>query len=110
MEMLGKVRRMFYRDGMSRSEISRKTGLSRNTVKKWLRAEDGTEPKYRRPHMPRKLEPFQAQLSQALKADSLRPKRNRRTALALFAEIKAAAPVGTTSDGLGRAESSIGDG
>ena len=38
MEMLGKVRRMHYRDGLSHSEISRRTGLSRNTVKKWLKA------------------------------------------------------------------------
>ncbi len=36
MELLGKVRRMFYRDKLSRSEISRRTGLSRNTIKKWL--------------------------------------------------------------------------
>jgi transposase len=41
MEMLGKVRRMYYRDGLSRSEISRRTGLSRNTVKKWLKARRG---------------------------------------------------------------------
>jgi len=41
MEMLGKVRRMYYRDGLSRSEISRRTGLSRNTVKKWLKAPEG---------------------------------------------------------------------
>ena len=38
MELLGKVRRMHYRDGLSRSEIARRTGLSRNTVKKWLTA------------------------------------------------------------------------
>jgi DNA-binding transcriptional regulator LsrR (DeoR family) len=34
MEMLGKVRRMHYRGGLSHSEIARRTGLSRNTVKK----------------------------------------------------------------------------
>ncbi|GAB1369698.1 hypothetical protein MASR1M42_22500 [Azonexus hydrophilus] len=37
---------MFYREGMSLSEISRKTGYSRNTVKRWLRTPEGTEPKY----------------------------------------------------------------
>lgn len=37
MDMIGKVRRMKMRDGVSISEISRKTGLSRNTVKKWLK-------------------------------------------------------------------------
>lgn len=37
MDMIGKVRRMKMRDGVSISEIARKTGLSRNTVKKWLK-------------------------------------------------------------------------
>ncbi len=41
MEMLGKVRRMHYRDGLSRSEIARRTGLSRNTVEKWLKTPPG---------------------------------------------------------------------
>jgi transposase len=37
MEMFGKVRRMFFRDGISRSEIARRTGLSRTTIKKWVK-------------------------------------------------------------------------
>ena len=49
MELLGKVRRMFHRDKLSRSEIARRTGLSRNTVKKCLQAAEGATPKYRRP-------------------------------------------------------------
>jgi len=36
MEMIGKVRRMHHRDKKSVREISRVTGLSRNTVAKWL--------------------------------------------------------------------------
>ena len=89
MEMLGKVRRLFYRDGLSRSEIARRTGLSRNTIKKWLGAPEATAPKYRRQGPPGKLTPFHAQLRQALEADSHRLKRERRTALALHTEIKA---------------------
>ena len=81
MEMLGKVRRMHYRDGLSHSEISRRTGLSRNTVKKWLTA-------YRRESTPGKLGPYQATLIQALEADARRPKRDRRSAKALLAELK----------------------
>ena len=89
MEMLGKIRRMFYRDGLSRSEIARRTGLSRNTIKKWLRAPAATVPKYRRESPPTKLTPFEEQLRQALEVDARRPKRDRRTALALMAELKA---------------------
>ncbi len=89
MVMLGKIRRMFYRDGLSRSEIARRTGLSRNTIKRWLRASWGAEPKYRRRGGPGKLGVFTADLVSALQTDAHRPKRDRRTALALHAEIKA---------------------
>ncbi|MBL8492664.1 MAG: helix-turn-helix domain-containing protein, partial [Rhodocyclaceae bacterium] len=33
MGILAKIRRMHYRDGMSLREVSRRTGLSRNTVR-----------------------------------------------------------------------------
>lgn len=35
MDMIGKVRRMKLRDQLSDGEICRRTGLARNTVKKW---------------------------------------------------------------------------
>ena len=47
MDMMGKVRRMKLRDGLIHSEIARRTGLSRNTVKKWLKAASDIEPKYK---------------------------------------------------------------
>jgi transposase len=85
---LGKIRRMFLRDGMSFSEIARRTGLSRNTVKRWLKVPEGTQPGYRRPPTPTKLTPFEAYLRQALKTDAHRLKRERRTALALLGELR----------------------
>jgi len=89
MEMLGKVRRMYLRDKMSLHEIARRTGLSRNTVRKWLRGSEAVvPPKYSRIKKPGKLSAFHATLEQALKADSQRPKHNRRTANDLFAQIK----------------------
>ena len=48
MEMIGKVRRMKLRDKLSNSEIAKRTGLSRNTVKKWLKAPGDVVPRYRR--------------------------------------------------------------
>jgi len=89
MAMFGKIRRMYFRDGLSLSEIARRTSLSRNTIKKWLRTPEGTEPKYRRSRRPGKLTPYEAILTRALETDSHRPKRDRRTALALYAEIQA---------------------
>jgi transposase len=89
MELLGKVRRLHYREGLSRSQIARRTGLSRNTVKKWLKAAQGTEPRYRRARAPGKLGPFQERLREALEADASRPKRERRTAKALHGQLAA---------------------
>ena len=88
MKDLGRIRRLFYRDGMSLSEISRKTGYSRNTVKRWLKTPEGTEPKYRRVSPNTKIAPYAAQLIKALETDARRPKRDRRSALKLFGELQ----------------------
>lgn len=88
MAMYAKIRRMYFRDKLSISEIERRTSLSRNTIKKWLRAPSGKETKYHRKPVEKILKPFEPLLLQALKADSHRPKRDRRTALMLFEEIQ----------------------
>ena len=91
MNQLGRVRRLYYRDGLSLSEIERRTGLTRKTVRTWLKAAEGTEPKYqRRPAEDTKIAPFVVQLTKALETDARRPKRDRRTALKLFREIQSA--------------------
>jgi len=77
MAMIGKVRRLHYRQQKSVREIARITSLSRNTVRKWLKAPVAGEPKYRRGTRPGKLTAFHEALQQALKADGHRPKRNR---------------------------------
>ncbi len=38
MAMIGKVRRMHFRQNKSVREIARITSLSRNTIRKWLKA------------------------------------------------------------------------
>ena len=55
MDMIGKVRRMKLRDQLSLSEIAKRTGLSRNTVKKGLKAPSEAVPKYERVSAPGKL-------------------------------------------------------
>ena len=90
MEMFGKIRRMYLRDKLSLHEITKRTGLSRNTIRRWLRRpEEAAPPRYCRREMPGKLTAFHEALEQALKADAHRTKQNRRTAKALFAQIKA---------------------
>ena len=95
MELLGKIRRMHVREKLSERAISKRTGLSRNTVHKWLKtAEEFEVPKYVRAKGFNKLGAFTDELEQCLKADALRPKKDRRTARALFAQIKASGYTG----------------
>ena len=77
MDMLGKVRRMKMRDKLSTSEISKRTGLSRNTIRRWLCAPGDVVPKYERKLDARKLTQFEATLITALKADRLHHKDAR---------------------------------
>ena len=89
MNMLGKVRRLHYRDGLSLSEIERRTGLTRKTIRKWLKAPEGAEPKYRRKHGETKITAYAEPLVKMLETDLRRPAWQRRTALKLFAELQA---------------------
>ena len=89
MEMVGKNRRMHLRDKLSLHEITKRTGLSRNTIRRWLRnTKETAPPAYGRREGSCKLTAFHEALEQALKADALRTKHDRRTAKKLFAQIK----------------------
>jgi transposase len=88
MVIYAKIRRMFFREHLSISEIQRRTSLSRNTIKKWLKEPDEAATKYQRAKSNGKLTPFEPRLLLALEADSHRPKRDRRTALMLFSAIQ----------------------
>jgi transposase len=82
MDMIGRIRRLHSRKNKSEREISRMTGLSRNTVAKWLHGEVDGPPKYRRGERANKLSAFHEALKQALTIDARRPKHERRTAKA----------------------------
>ena len=89
MEMIGKIRRMYLRDKLSLHAITKRTGLSRNTVRRWLRSpKEAVPPTYRHREGQCKLTAFHELLEQALKVDAHRSKQSRRTAKALFAQIK----------------------
>ena len=97
MEMFGKIRRMYWRDKLSLHEIARRTGLSRNTLRRWLREEKVGVPKYRRNEVVSKVSAYHDVLKQALKADSHRNKQNRRTGKDLFKLIQQAGYDGSYS-------------
>ena len=88
MVMLAKIRRMHIRDGLPLREIAKRTGLSRNTIRRWLRGGQA-EPVYPRRASPSRLDPYRSQLETWLRADSHRPRRDQRTAKVLFAQLQA---------------------
>nr|WP_269106534.1 IS21 family transposase [Massilia sp. TS11] len=86
--MLAKIRRMHLRDKLSIREIAKRTGLSRNTVRDWLRKPEMSEPKYPDRRTSSVVDPFDEHLRTWLKTDSHRPKRDRRTAKAMCTELR----------------------
>ena len=97
MAMIGKVKRLYFREKKSVREIVRLTGLSRNTVRKWLKTPVLEEPRYRRSEAAGKLTPFVEAIKQALKVDAHRPRHERRTARALHTQIKSEGYAGSYS-------------
>jgi transposase len=95
MAMYAKVRRLRLREGLSISEIARRTSLSRNTIKTWLKEPLREAMVYRRKPAPNKLDAHAGWLGRALEADSLRPKGQRRTAKRLFEQLRALGYAGT---------------
>lgn len=84
--MYAKIRRMHFREHLTISEIQRRTSLSRDTIKKWLRGSEA--PHQQRRNRDSKLTPFEPLLKLALETDAHRPKRDRRTAKRLFSSVQ----------------------
>ena len=89
MGMLAKIRRMHHRDGISIREIARRTGLSRNTVREWLRKADIEVPEYRTRQVRWAVDAYESHLRRWVETDYHRSKRERRTAKAMFEGIRA---------------------
>jgi transposase len=69
---------MALREKLPIREIARRTGLSRNTIKKYLNA--GTiEPRFATPERPSKLDPFAKRLAAWLKTQAGKSRKQRRT-------------------------------
>ena len=84
MALLSVIRRWHFRDGMPTREIEQRTGLSRNSIRKYLRA--GTvEPKFKVPDHPSKLDPFAEKATVWLRAEAGKSCKQRRTAKQLGA-------------------------
>lgn len=78
------VRRMFFRESLSKREISRRTGLHRTTIDKMLRY--SSPPGYRKksPRKKTRLWPFLPIIDKILEDDKKAPKKQRHTAKRIF--------------------------
>jgi transposase len=102
---LSKIRRMHLRQGVPIKEVARRLGLSKNTVKKWLRADTERErvgqplaaPAYPARISPGKLDAFKDTLSSWLKANAHRNKRERKSATMVHRSLVAMGYTGSYS-------------
>ena len=88
MGLLNIIRRMHLRQKLSIREISRLTGVSRNTVTKHLAA-NTIEPRFATPERPSKIDPFAEKLAGWLKTEAGKSRKQRRTMKQLHADLVA---------------------
>ena len=88
MELLSVIRRWRLRDHFSIREISRRTGLSRNTVRKYLRS-DIVEPKFNVADRASKLDRHADKLSRMLLQEAGRSRKEKRTVKQLHVDLVA---------------------
>lgn len=86
MAFLSVIRRWHFRDDLSIREICRRTGLSRNTIRKYLRGGD-VEPRFKVPERPSKLDPFADRFSVWLKTESKKSRKQKRTMKQLHSDL-----------------------
>ncbi len=88
MGLLNVIRKLRLRQGLAIREIERRTGLSRNTIKKYLKA-DTSEPKFTTPDRSSKLDPFSEKLTGWLKANAKKGRKDRQTLKKMHADLVA---------------------
>ena len=87
MALLGIIRRWHIRDQVPLREIARRLGISRNTVRRYLRSET-IEPAYAERRSTRAIDKFSFQLSAMLKTEAARSRKQRRTLKQIHEDLK----------------------
>jgi transposase len=86
MDLLSVIRRWHFRQEISIREIKRRTGLSRNTIRKYLRS-DAVEPSFKVPARASKLDPFAEKLTAWLQVESKKSRKQKRNAKHLYVDL-----------------------
>jgi transposase len=84
--LLSVIRRWHFREGMPIREITRRTGLSRNTVRKYL-ASGVVEPRYPKRKSPSKLDDYEHTLISWLFREAKRHRKQRRSVKQLHSDL-----------------------
>lgn len=85
-DLLSVIRRWHFRDGLSIQEMTRRTKLSRNTIRKYL-ASGEVEPAYPKRHTPSKIDDYAEVLSSWLTRESGRSRKQRRNLRQLYGDL-----------------------
>jgi transposase len=83
------VRRMYYRENLSKREISRRTGYHRRTINRMLQYSAPPGYRFNKPRPKSKLGPFIPIIDQILEQDRQAPKKQRHTIQRIFDRLKA---------------------
>ena len=83
--LLSVIRRWHHRDGISIRAIARRTGLSRNTVRKYL-ASGVVDPQYPKRKGPSKLDEYSKTLTNWLNRETRRKRKQRQSVKQLLHE------------------------
>ncbi len=86
MELLSVIRRRHHREQMPIREIERRTGLSRNTIRKYLRS-NAVEVRFKVPERPSRLDPYADKLAEWLRVEAGKGRKARRNARRRHADL-----------------------
>jgi transcriptional regulator with XRE-family HTH domain len=85
--LLGIIRRWHRRDQIPIREIARRLGISRSTVRRYRRSET-TEPSYTERRSTSGLDKYSVQLSEWLKAETTKSRKQRRNLRQIHEDLK----------------------
>ena len=85
--LISVIRRWHFREGKPIRDIARRTGLSRNTVRKYLNTKE-LDPKYPQRHSPSKLDEYSQTLTSWLHRESRRHRKQRKTVKTLYGDLQ----------------------
>lgn len=86
MDLLSVIRRWHFRQHVPIREIAQRSGLSRNTIRRYLRS-DVSVPRFRTPGRPSKLDPFAEKLTAWLLQEARKSRKQKRTTKQLHVDL-----------------------